>query len=212
MEWTDLLELLKKEKRVEELNARSEEIACLIPKVRIMFGFDQRHEAHPYDLWMHTLHVVAELPKGISDDMLYLGALLHDIGKPSTQQLSSRPDGNARHPNHPAAGMAIVRDEILPELEKNGISLSEEEKRRILYYVEHHDDTVGFDVKYLLQQKAFGADSFEMFRNLMLLEVADALGHAQIPIVVRRVEVCGALAGAEGERLWREMEGLGEKC
>ena len=207
MNWMELHSLLKTAYSVEKLDERREEIARLIPKVRIMFGFDQRHEAHPYDLWNHTLHVITELPKGIEDDMLYLSALLHDIGKPATQRKGEGPNGNARHPDHPAVGAGIVRDEILPELEQSGILLSAEEKQRLIYYVAHHDDTVGYDVKYLQEQKDYGAKSFQMFQNLMYLEVADALAHAQIPNVIRRVEVCGDLAGEEGERLWQSMEG-----
>lgn len=204
MNWTELLDLLDEAKTVEELDVHREEIARLIPKVRIMFGFDQRHEAHPYDLWMHTLHTIVALPKGLGDAMLYLGALLHDIGKPSTQRIPEEPGKNAWHPDHPAAGARIVREEILPDLEQKGIHLSDAEKQRLLYYVAHHDDTVGYDVKYMKEQMDYGADSFRMFQNLMHLEVADALAHAQIPNVIRRVEVCGDLAGAAGERLWND--------
>lgn len=202
MEWTELLVLLKTAESAEKLDAHREEITAWMPGLRIMFGFDQRHPAHQYDLWIHTLHVVAELPRGLADDMLYLGALLHDVGKPATATLREV----MHYPDHPAVGAGIVSKEILPELEKRGVCLSDEEKRRLLYYVAHHDDMVDFDVKYLKRQKELGADSFERFRNLMYLEVADALAHVQIPVVTRRVEVCGALAGAEGERLWESME------
>lgn len=206
MEWNELMDLIKNAREIGELDARREEIALLIPQLRPTFDFDQRHVAHPYDLWTHTLYVVTGLPKGIGDDALYLAALLHDVGKPSTQQLSQRPGGNARHPGHPAAGEAIVRDEVLPELEKRGITLPGEDVRRLLYYVAHHDDTMDLDAAFIRQQREFGADCVEMFQNLMRLEVSDALAHARLPHVVRRLEVCEALAGEEGERLWRETE------
>ena len=45
--------------------------------------------------------------------------------------------------------------------------------------------------------------SFDEFRNLMLLQVADAKAHVQLPIVAERVEVCSALAGKEGESLYQ---------
>ena len=206
MDWMALIEFLRNARDVEIMNARREEIAAFLPKIRIMFGFDQKHTAHPYDLWMHTLHVVAELPRGVEDDMLYLGALLHDIGKPSTQCAGHGQDANMRYPEHPSVSARIVRDEVVPELEKKGVHLSDVEKKRLLYYVEHHDDMVDFDVTYLKRQKEFGAENFKMFQNLMYLEVADALAHAQLPFVVRRVEVCGALAGERGEKLWEGME------
>ena len=46
-----------------------------------MFGYDQKNSAHQYDLWMHSLHVVCNLPRRMENDMVYLAALLHDIGK-----------------------------------------------------------------------------------------------------------------------------------
>ena len=39
----------------------------------------------------------------------------------------------------------------------------------------------------------------EEFKNLMLLQVADAKAHIQLPIIADRVEICSALAGEEGE-------------
>lgn len=45
-----------------------------------MFGYDQKNSAHQYDLWMHSLHVVCNLPRRMENDMVYLAALLPDIG------------------------------------------------------------------------------------------------------------------------------------
>ena len=46
----ELLLLLKTAKTAEEINLQKEEIAKLIPAVRIMFDYDQKNKAHQYDL------------------------------------------------------------------------------------------------------------------------------------------------------------------
>ena len=81
MKLSELLNVLKTAETAEEMDMRREEIAALIPAVRTMFGYDQKNSAHQYDLWMHSLHVVCNLPQRMENDMVYLAALLHDIGK-----------------------------------------------------------------------------------------------------------------------------------
>ena len=85
MKLSELLNVLKTAETAEEMDVRREEIAALIPAVRTMFGYDQKNSAHQYDLWMHSLHVVCNLPRRMENDMVYLAALLHDIGKPEAQ-------------------------------------------------------------------------------------------------------------------------------
>ena len=79
MKLSELLNVLKTAETAEEMDVRREEIAALIPAVRTMFGYDQKNSAHQYDLWMHSLHVVCNLPRRMENDMVYLAALLHDI-------------------------------------------------------------------------------------------------------------------------------------
>ena len=76
MKLSELLNLLKTAEIAEEMDVRREEIAALIPAVRTMFGYDQKNSAHQYDLWMHSLHVVCNLPRRMENDMVYLAALL----------------------------------------------------------------------------------------------------------------------------------------
>ncbi|MBP5223352.1 MAG: HD domain-containing protein [Lachnospiraceae bacterium] len=200
-DFRELISALKAAETVDELDRRREEIAGLIPKVREMFEYDQMHYAHQYDLWMHSLHVVLELPRGLDEDMLYLAALLHDIGKPDCQRKGDEGDPNMHYEGHPERSEWIVKTEILPDLERRGVFLSCEEKRKLLYYVRHHDDWVKPEEKYLREHFALGAD-FREFRFLMLLEAADALAHVQVPFVAKRLEICNALAGAEGQKLY----------
>jgi HD superfamily phosphodiesterase len=74
--------LLKNADCIDPIKEKREEIVELILKTGNMAGYDQKNRFHCYDLWAHSLHTVCGLPRGLEDDMLYLAALLHDIGKP----------------------------------------------------------------------------------------------------------------------------------
>ena len=47
--------------------------------------------------------------------------------------------------------------------------------------------------------------SFDEFQKLMLLQVADAKAHIQLPVIVERAEICSAHAGQEGEELYKSV-------
>lgn len=195
-----LIALLKTANRVEEIEHYREDIASLIPRVRDMFDFDQKHSAHQFDLWNHSIHTVLNLPRNLDDGMLYLAALLHDIGKPETQCKSKRVDDvNMHYYGHPKKSMEIVRDEVIPYLLNSGEKLLSADMKRLLYYVEYHDDRVSEKVKHA------NMVSFDDFQKLMLLQVADAKAHVMIPIIEERIKVCTALAGEKGRELWDEI-------
>ena len=106
MKLSELLNVLKTAETAEEMDMRREEIAALIPAVRTMFGYDQKNSAHQYDLWMHSLHVVCNLPQRMENDMVYLAALLHDIGKPEAQCRGKREgDPDMHYYGHPEKSM-----------------------------------------------------------------------------------------------------------
>lgn len=75
-----LIQLLKTSDIWQQIDAHRDEIAQLIPEVSVMFDYDQNNRYHQYDLWTHTLMTVCDLPDNL-DDVVYLAALLHDIGK-----------------------------------------------------------------------------------------------------------------------------------
>lgn len=81
----ELLKLLKISDCVDKIDIQRESFAFYIPSIVVMFDFDQRNHAHQYDLWHHCLYTVLNLPRNMDDDMLYLAALLHDIGRPDCQ-------------------------------------------------------------------------------------------------------------------------------
>ena len=87
-----LIQRLKYARTPHDIEELKENIITLIPMAKIMFHFDQKNESHCYDLWEHCVHTVLHLPSDTDDDMLYLAALLHDIGKPDCQCRGKNPD------------------------------------------------------------------------------------------------------------------------
>lgn len=66
-------------------------IAGFLPEIRPMFDLDQKNDYHVYDVWQHSLHVVAQIP---ADPVLRLIAFFHDIGKPSTMTVTEEDWGH----------------------------------------------------------------------------------------------------------------------
>jgi len=205
MQYDELIQLLKTTDDVWQINQHREEIAEWLPKVCTMFEYDQQNAAHQYDLWMHCVHTVVGMPRNLEDNMLYLAALLHDIGKPDCQVKGKRPDDKDMHYyGHPMRSREIVETEVIPFLLEKGADLSEEDRKRLIYYVEHHDDRMSLRLKHVREHMNIPV-TFETFQKLMLLEVSDALAHVQIPVVAERVQICSALAGEEGRKLYEQL-------
>lgn len=206
MNLVDLITILRESDSAADIDRHRSDIVQLIPKVKIMLDFNQQNYAHQYDLWEHCLQTVAGLSKDIDDDMVFLAAMLHDIGKPDCQTYDTR-DGkvNMHYYGHPQRSMEIVEDTIIPELLSKGESLRDDEQRRLIYYVEYHDDRVSLRMKHLRRHLNMGV-SLQEFQNLMRLQVADAKAHVLIPVVQQRIEICGKLAGEYGEELYRKIK------
>lgn len=201
----ELIALLRNSATALEIDKYRNEIIMLIPSVKIMVDFNQQNLAHQYDLWNHCLQTVVGLSKTIDDDMVYLAAMLHDIGKPDCQIFDTK-DGkvNMHYYGHPKRSMEIVRDEIIPLLTSKGEILSSDEQIRLLYYVEYHDDRMSLRMKHMRRHLNMGV-SLDEFQNLMLLQVADAKAHVQIPIIQNRIEICEQLAGEYGQMIYSEL-------
>lgn len=201
MNYTELLNLLQHSQTVNDIDVYRKDIAELIPEVSIMFDFDQQHSAHFYDLWFHSLHTIINLPKE-KNAMLYLAALLHDIGKPECQTEGIRAtDHNMHYQNHAKKSMEIA-DKIISNLRKQGNDISDNDEKRLLYYIEYHDYWVNYNEQTILYHLSKGI-SFSTFQNLMELEIADAIAHNPIQAVLKRVEICTKLAGPEGLQLYK---------
>jgi tRNA nucleotidyltransferase (CCA-adding enzyme) len=82
----------------------------VLPELRPLVGCPQEPEWHPEgDVWVHTLLVLDEARRANGDldrarlIAVMLGALCHDLGKPTTTVFV---DGRIRSPNHEQAGVA----------------------------------------------------------------------------------------------------------
>ena len=171
MNLIELIDLLKYADNVEVINSRREEIAELFPEIRIMFDFNQENDAHQYDLWYHSLHTVLGIPRGMDDDMLYLAALLHDIGKPSVKITGSDGDSHYKGPQK------VSRDIVL----KMDLDIALAERYRLLYYVRHFIASILDEI------------SVTEFKHLLLLEISDAKAHILTPLVEERIKICSKL-------------------
>lgn len=204
MKYIELIELLKTAETVDEIDKHREEIAEIIPQVRSMFGYDQKNYAHQYDLWLHCLHTVVGLERGMEDDMLYLAAMLHDIGKPDCQVAGAKQnDRNMHYYGHPERGAEIVRDEILATLSENGAELILQDEMRLVYYVRYHDDRVSLRMKHL--RRHLKLVCLEDFKKLMLLQVADAKAHVMLPVIAKRIEICEKLSSEYANYLQEQI-------
>lgn len=101
----------------------------VLPEIEKMKGVEQPPQFHPEgDVWTHTLLLLDQLEPG-SPLTLAWGALLHDVGKPSTFR---RAPDRIRFDGHVDVGVAMAA-EICRRLR-----FSNEETRQILALVENH--------------------------------------------------------------------------
>ena len=137
---------------------------CL-PELLPMQGFAQQNPHHIYDVWHHTLAVVAAIPP---QPHLRLTALLHDVGKPDC--FTADESGIGHFYQHASIGAEMTRS-ILRRLKFDNDTTA-----RVVTLVRWHDrqiEPTAKAVKRALQQ--FGQESFF---DLLALKRADNRGQA----------------------------------
>lgn len=204
MTWEEVITLLKESKTAEEINSKRYEIAEWIPDIVEMFNFDQRNNHHQYGLWLHCVHTVLGIDKSIDDDMLYLAALLHDIGKIySRTRPKNREDVNDHYYGHPEKSTEIVRD-IVWSLGSEGVDFTKEDIKRLLYYVKYHDDRVSLREKHL--KRHLTMVDVETFKKLMELQIADARAHVIFPIIQQRINICSEWKNGRADEVKAKLD------
>ncbi len=106
----------------------AEIIAKIIPEIVPMFDFDQCTPYHIYDVWEHTLKVIANTPP---DPVIRFAALFHDIGKPST--FSKDENGVGHFYGHPEVSHEMT-ERIMRRLKFDNVTRNE-----VLTLVRWHD-------------------------------------------------------------------------
>ena len=131
-----------------------------IPELAPMMGFDQRNIHHAHDIFTHTAHVTAAVPKDLT---LRWAALLHDCGKPDCFSLDEQ--GQGHFYGHAKLG-ARIADQILLRL-KAPTAL----RQRVTLLVEQHMTPLEPDKKLLRRRLSkLGKDAVH---QLLALQQAD---------------------------------------
>lgn len=204
MKWEEVISLLKESRTADEINLHRFEIAKWIPEITKMFNYDQRNNHHQYDLWLHSVHTVLGIDKSIDDDMLYLAALLHDIGKIYSQTgPKNLEDVNYHYYGHPEKSVEIVKD-IVWSLGSEGVSFSKDDMKRLFYYVKYHDDRVSLREKHL--KRHLNIVDVETFKKLMELQIADAKAHVIFPIIQQRIDICSEWKNGRADEIKAKLE------
>ena len=187
-----------------------------------MYKYDQMSHAHQYDLWDHSLHTVYNLLETFSikdgdiRNMLYLGAFLHDIGKPSCRvpDKKGRTDenGNLNHFHyygHAAMGAKIVDEFTL--CNKN-IDIDHNQRCLLHFFITHHDDelslkpsSISHIANAIKKEVPDKYDNEEVFDSLIRLELADAQAHviSAHKKIRDRVTMCKFLRSDLGRGIFR---------
>lgn len=208
MDYYEIVQLLKTAASIEELDKYQRDILTWFPCCEVMIGYDQKHRAHQYDLWHHTLHTVLNLPRWIDDDMLFLAALLHDVGKPACRAENDAKNPDAHYYGHPERSAEIVEQEVIPTLQKKGVILTEEEQQRLLYDARYHDDWIRLSYQYI--QKHLERVPLPVFRQLLHLQIADTEAHIQLPVIethIRICKICLAMTGDDYAHILPKLKG-----
>ena len=183
-----LIQLLKQAERPEQIETYRTQITQLIPEVSIMFEYDQNSRYHQYDLWTHTLMTVCDLPNDL-DDVVYLAALLHDIGKVESRCRGKREnDRQSHYYGHPQVSARIVKQQIIPRLLQSDSTMDDQMVHDLVWLVEHHDDALPSECRRVKRiREKIGGRLFQMW---MELQIADARAHVILPKVLNRIVIC----------------------
>lgn len=137
-------------------------LSAVIPELLPMKGFDQKNQHHIYDILTHTAKAVDAV---LCEKALRLGALFHDIGKPSVFSLDS--DGVGHFYNHASVGYQMT-EEILTRLKFDNAT-----KNTVTHLVKWHDIQIEANEKGV--KRALGKMTPEFFFMLIALKRADNL-------------------------------------
>ncbi len=160
-----------------ELLATTGLLAVVLPEIANLAGVAQSPDYHPEgDVFVHTMLLLDQLPAGVPET-LALGALLHDVAKPTCA--GNHPDGRITFYGHPATGaeMAVA---ICQRLRRSRVVWE-----RVDYLVRNHLRLVQApEMRLSTLKKLLREDGFE---ELLALARIDALASNRD---LRYVEFC----------------------
>jgi poly(A) polymerase len=139
----------------------------VLPEVSTMKGVKQPPEFHPEgDVWVHTLLLLEKLDH--PTPTLAWGALLHDVGKPSTFRMADR----IRFNGHVEAGVEIARHLL------NRLRFSREDADQILALIANHMKFKdAFDMRESTLKRFIRQPAFEEHLELHRLDCLSSNGY-----------------------------------
>ena len=169
-------------RRVEELLMEYPDvIGVFVPEVTPMLGFRQRNPHHSYDVWEHTVKVVANSEP---DPLLRLTAFLHDIGKPRCFTIDEKNIGHFH--GHPDVG-ALMAHDILKRLKSDNRTL-----QTVCLLIKLHDRRPPADSKNV--RRLVAKTGTKLFPLLLSLKRADAKGQNPL-MITQKLEYIDRLEG-----------------
>ncbi len=158
---SELLQILDGDAVETVLLEYSDVLAVFLPELLPMIGFEQHSPHHCYDVWEHTVKVVAASPKG---KIPRLAALFHDIGKPRCFTMDER--GRGHFHGHPAIS-AEMTEKILRRLK-----LDHKTAQAVVRLIEYHDTRPEPDAKHVRRfLSKLGPDYYDLLRTLKIADV-----------------------------------------
>lgn len=161
-------------------------IAQVVPPLGDAIGFDQHSPHHAYDVFTHTAHVTAALPR---NRLMRWTGLLHDVAKPACY--SRDETGRGHFVGHAQVG-AEMAGEILTVLRAPN-----EMKEEVSWLVGHHMDFYPAEEK--VARRLLSRHGKDRMERLLTLQMAD-WGSKGIPV---GEEIPNALLA-----LWNVLEEL----
>lgn len=151
---------------------------ALLPEVHAMKNVTQSKEFHAEgDVFVHTRLLLAKLTEPISMNVVF-GALLHDVGKPSTRRIMMKKGKRAiRFIEHTSVSTKMTAGiaERLKLSSYNGLVNAE----RLVFLVKHHhlcDPAIARSMKPLTLAKYFSGEQGQELLQLMWADQAASVG------------------------------------
>lgn len=126
---TEFKKLLMGENCMRVLREYRDVISVFIPEIKCMFDFKQYSPYHKYDVWEHTIH---SIQSAVSDEIVKISMLFHDIGKPYCFTMDKNGRGHFK-------GHALKSAEIAEKIMKR-LRFSKNEIFKVTLLIEHHSD------------------------------------------------------------------------
>lgn len=141
----------------------------IIPELDICFGEPQRNKYHIYDVGMHIMKALENLPRDLT---VRWAVLLHDIGKPNCS--STDANGVIHFYGHHKESQKIANDVL------HRLHFDSETIQNISVLVENHDVRIDASVPSVKRMMAKVGE--ELFEKLMTVQEADS--KAKNPIYI----------------------------